>query len=93
MLFRYYRKAETEQDVAAITAELGELEREIASLRGSASGAGVVHSQLDRALSALGHERRLLASMVAAELRDPAPAGAYARYEHARWGIPGEPIE
>jgi hypothetical protein len=82
----------SEEEVQAIQAELAALDADIAALRGSASSVGVISSELDRVLDALERERRLLATMVAAELRAAQSAGRYASREHARSGIPGEPV-
>lgn len=62
----------------------------IVELRDEARDAGVSSNELRAALTALARERLLLATMVAAELKQPRPAGAYARHEHHSWGIPGE---
>jgi hypothetical protein len=74
----------SKEEVQAIQAELAALDADIAALRGSASSVGVISSELDRVLDALERERRLLAAVVAAELRAAQSDGRYKSHDPAR---------
>lgn len=82
-LLRHDAGPHTAEEVTAIQAELAVLDSEIFRMRMDAEDAGVLRSELDRVLASLDRERRLVATLVAAELREPGAA-------HASWPVPGE---
>jgi hypothetical protein len=81
---------ESTEEVKAIQDEIAGLEGYLVQVRCDARAVGVIGSELERVLGVLERERRLVATMVARELRAPAPPGSYAHHDHRSWGVPGE---